>query len=153
MSDIKENLRDNLIQLLDDLVLDTGVNSSSLITEDGLVIAVNSEQDDQDEEINSNFAAISASILSIAERGIEIINANKILEQIKIDAGLNTDLEADFTILITRVFSNVLLQVTFPKRMNIGLIHFETNKIIKQIKNIIQKDTSREIFTDIGSLL
>jgi len=149
MSEIK----DNLIQLLDDLVLNTGVNSSSLITEDGLVIAVNSEQDEQDEEINSSFAAISASILSIAERGIEIINANKILEQIKIDAGLNTDLEADFTILITRVFSNVLLQVTFPKRMNIGLIHFETNKIIKQIKNIIQKDTSREIFTDIGSLL
>lgn len=149
MSEIK----DNLIQLLDDLVLNTGVNSSSLITEDGLVIAINSEQDDQDEEINSSFAAISASILSIAERGIEIINANKILEQIKIDAGLNTDLEADFTILITRVFSNVLLQVTFPKRMNIGLIHFETNKIIKQIKNTIQKDTSREIFTDIGSLL
>jgi len=149
MSEIK----DNLIQLLDDLVLNTGVNSCSLITEDGLVIAINSEQDDQDEEINSSFAAISASILSIAERGIEIINANKILEQIKIDAGLNTDLKADFTILITRVFSNVLLQVTFPKRMNIGLIHFETNKIIKQIKNIIQKDTSREIFTDIGSLL
>jgi len=149
MSEIK----DNLIQLLDDLVLNTGVNSCSLITEDGLVIAINSEQDDQDEEINSSFAAISASILSIAERGIEIINANKILEQIKIDAGLNTDLKADFTILITRVFSNVLLQVTFPKRINIGLIQFETNKIIKQIKNIIQKDTSREIFTDIGSLL
>ncbi len=93
MSDIKVNLRDNLIQLLDDLVINTGVNSANLITEDGLVIAINSEQDDQDEELNSSFAAISASILSIAERGIEIINANKILEQIKIDAGWkNTDL-------------------------------------------------------------
>ncbi len=153
MSDIKVNLRDNLIQLLDDLVINTGVNIANLITEDGLVIAINSEQDDQDEELNSSFAAISASILSIAERGIEIINANKILEQIKIDAGLNTNIEADFTILISRVFSNVLLQVTFPKRINIGLIHFETNKIIKQIKSIIQKDTSREIFTEVGSLL
>ena len=153
MSDIKENLRDNLIQLLDELVINTGVNSANLITEDGLVIAINSEQDDQDEEINSNFAAISASILSIAERGIEIINANKNLEQIKIDAGLNSNIEADFTILISRVFSNVLLQVTFPKMINIGLIHFETNKIIKQIKSIVQKDTSREIFTDVGSLL
>ena len=153
MSDIKVNLRDNLIQLLDDLVIHTGVNSANLITEDGLVIANNSEQDDQDEELNSSFAAMSASILSIAERGIEIINANKILEQIKIDAGLNTDIEADFTILISRVFSNVLLQVTFPKMINIGLIHFETNKIIKQIKSIVQKDTSREIFTDVGSLL
>lgn len=146
-------VKDNLTQILDDLVINTGVNSASLITEDGLVIASDSKLEDQDEEINSNFAAISASILSIAERGIEIVNANKILEQIVIDAGLNTHMEADFTILITRIFSNVLLLVIFPKRINIGLIHFETNKIIKKIKIIIQKDISREIFNNVGSLL
>ena len=145
-------ITDNLIGLLDDFVMSTGVNSSSLITEDGLVIAVNSEQDEMEEEINYNFAAISASILSMAERGIEIINTNKILEQIKIDAGLNQNLDADFTILITRIYSNVLLQIIFPKRINTGLIHFETNKIIKQIKEIIQKDTSRSLFTNLGSL-
>jgi len=145
-------ITDNLIGLLDDFITSSGVSSSSLITEDGLVIAVNSEQDDLEEEINYNFAAISASILSMAERGIEIINTNKILEQIKIDAGLNQNLDADFTILITRVYSNVLLQIIFLKRINTGLIHFETNKIIKQIKEIIQNDTSRSLFTDLGSL-
>ena len=145
-------ITDNLIGLLDDFITSTGVNSSSLITEDGLVIAVNSDQDEQEEEINYNFAAISASILSMAERGIEIINTDKNLEQIKIDAGLDQNLEADFTILITRIYSNVLLQIIFPKRINTGLIHFETNKIIKQIKEIIQKDTSRTLFTDLGSL-
>ena len=145
-------ITDNLIGLLDDFVTSTGVNSSSLITEDGLVIAVNSEQDELEEEINYNFAAISASILSMAERGIEIVNTNKILEQIKIDAGLNQNLDADFTILITRIYSNVLLQIIFPKRINTGLIHFETNKIIKQIKEIIQNDTSRSLFTNLGSL-
>lgn len=151
MSEIK----DILVKLLDEIITNAGINSSSLITEDGLIIATNSEQDDQDdqdEDITSNFAAISASILSMAERGIEIINANKILEQIQIDAGLDGILEADFTILITRVFSNVLLQVIFPKRINIGLIHFETSKIIKQIKEVIQKDISRELFTSLGSL-
>ena len=145
-------ITDNLIGLLDDFIISTGVNSSSLITEDGLVIAVNSEQDELEEEINYNFAAISASILSMAERGIEIINTNKLLEQIKIDAGLDQNLDADFTILITRVYSNVLLQIIFLKRINTGLIHFETNKIIKQIKEIIQNDTSRTLFTDLGSL-
>lgn len=145
-------IKDKLVKLLDDLITNTDVSSSSLITEDGLVIAINSEQDDEDEEVNYNFAAISASMLSMAERGIEIINANKILEQIKIDAGLNENLDADFTILITRVFSNVLLLLIFPKRINIGLIHFETNKIIKEIRNIIQEDTSRELFTSLGSL-
>jgi len=145
-------ITDNLIGLLDDFITSTGVNSSSLITEDGLVIAVNSDQDEREEEINNNFAAISASILSMAERGIEIINTDKNLEQIKIDAGLDQNLDADFTILITRIYSNVLLQIIFPKKINTGLIHFETNKIIKQIKEIIQKDTSRSLFTDLGSL-
>lgn len=148
MSEIK----DILVKLLDDIITNAGINSSSLITEDGLIIATNSEQDEQDEDITSNFAAISASILSMAERGIEIINANKLLEQIQIDAGLDENLEADFSILITRVFSNVLLQVIFPKRINIGLIHFETSKFIKQIKEVIQKDISRELFTSLGSL-
>ena len=145
-------ISDNLVGLLDDFITSTGVSSSSLITEDGLIIAVNSDQDELEEEINYNFAAISASILSMAERGIEIINTNKLLEQIKIDAGLDQNLDADFTILITRVYSNVLLQIIFLKRINTGLIHFETNKIIKQIKEIIQNDTSRTLFTDLGSL-
>jgi len=149
MSEIKAEL----VKLLDDLITDTGITNSSLITEDGLVIATNSQKNFEDGEINTNFAAISASILSMAERGIEIINVNKILEQIKIDAGLDHNLDADFTILITRVISNVLLQVIFPKRINIGLIHFETNRFIKAMKEIIQQDTSRDLFSMIGSLL
>lgn len=147
-------IRDKLVKLLDNFILNTKVTSSTLITEDGLIIATNSEQNDEDEEININFAAISASILSMAERGIEIINANKLLEQIKIDAGFDKSLEADFTILITRVFSNVLIQVIFPKRINIGLIQFETNKVINEINNNLKENTSREeLFSDLGSLL
>ncbi|MFW9865571.1 MAG: roadblock/LC7 domain-containing protein, partial [Candidatus Thorarchaeota archaeon] len=128
MSEIK----DKLVTLLDEFIVSTHVSYSSLITEDGLVIVSKSDENHQNEEINTNFAAITASILSMADRGIEIINNNKILEQITIDAGADHNLENDFTILITRIFSNVLLQIIFPKRINIGLIHFETNKIIKK---------------------
>lgn len=148
MSEVK----DILVKILDEIVTNTGISSSNLITEDGLVIASNSSQNKVDEEVNMNFAAISASILSMAERGIEIINTNKMLEQIKIDAGLDQNFDPDFTILISRVISNVLLQIIFPKRINMGLIHFEINKTIKEIKNIVQKDMSRDLFTSLGSL-
>jgi predicted regulator of Ras-like GTPase activity (Roadblock/LC7/MglB family) len=148
MSEVK----DKLVKILDEIVTNTGISSSNLITEDGLVIASNSSQNEVDEEVNMNFAAISASILSMAERGIEIINTNKMLEQIKIDAGLDQNFDPDFTILISRVISNVLLQIIFPKRINMGLIHFEINKTIKEIKNIVQKDMSRDLFTSLGSL-
>ncbi|MEJ2250028.1 MAG: hypothetical protein P8Y97_10250 [Candidatus Lokiarchaeota archaeon] len=148
------DIEEKLITLLDDLIINAGITRSSLITEDGLVIATNSDQNKEDEELNINFAAISASILSMAERGIEILNSNKNLEQIKIDAGFDTNLDEDFTILITRILSNVLLQVIFPKRINIGLIHFETNKTIKEIKNLISDDILREgLLSNLGSLL
>jgi len=146
-------ITDKLITLLDDLLINVGVSSSSLITEDGLVIATNSQQNEEEKEVRTNFAAISASILSMAERGIEIVNANKMLDQIKIDAGLNENRDGDFTVLITRAYSNILLQVIFPKRLNIGLIHFEVNKTIKEINTLIQKVDTEELFESIGSLL
>jgi len=139
-------IRENLISLLDDLSKEIPIISSNLITEDGIVIAGNSNSNEFDEEIRMNFAAISASILSMAERGIEIINNNKILEQIKIDAGLDENKDADFTILITRVFSNVLLQIIFTKATNIGLIQYEASKIVKKIKGLLTNESSRELF-------
>ncbi|MFX1532179.1 MAG: roadblock/LC7 domain-containing protein, partial [Promethearchaeota archaeon] len=142
MSEIKDKLEN----LLNDFITNTNIFDSSLITEDGLVIVLNSNPDNEDEDVSYNFAAISASILSMAERGIEIINNNKLLEQITIDTGIDHNFDNDITILITRIFSNVLLQIIFPKRINIGLIHFEINKIIKKIKSVIETDVSRELF-------
>ena len=107
-------IRDELVQLLDDLNKEIPIVSSSLITEDGIVITTNSV-DESKEDLYTDFATLSASILSMAERGIEIINNNKNLEQIKIDAGLEVNRDADLTILITRVYSNVLLQIVFSK--------------------------------------
>ncbi len=143
-----------LIEMLDNLLNYSGADSISLNTEDGLIIATNSKQNADIEEQNTDFAAISASILSMAEKGIEIINNNKILEQIKIDAGLgDNDNDEDFTILITRVISNVLLQIVFSKRINIGLIQFESSKTIIKIRELIQEDPSGKLFESIGSLL
>ncbi|MHA1785001.1 MAG: roadblock/LC7 domain-containing protein [Promethearchaeota archaeon] len=150
MSEVVEQVNTTL----DELIKNTGISFSSLITEDGLIISSRSlQREEGGDDVSVNFAAISASLLTMAERGIEIINNNKILEQIKIDAGLDDSLDGDFTVLITRVMANVLLQVVYPKKINLGLIQFEVNNTIKQIKKIIESDASRELFTSIGSLL
>jgi len=89
----------------------------------------------------------------MAERGIEIINKNKKLEQIKLKTTKVDGSQQDITILIIRVISNVLLHIIFSMRINIGLIQFEVNNTIKRIKKIFENDEARTIFAEIGSLL
>ena len=146
-------IREILIKALEDLIVNTGAISSCLITEDGLVLAEFSNNSKEENENEAGFAAITASILSMADRGIEIINKNKKLEQIKLKTTKNDGSQQDITILITRVISNVLLQIIFSMRINIGLIQFEVNNTIKRIKKIFENDKARMIFTEIGSLL
>ncbi|MGQ4876353.1 MAG: hypothetical protein ACP6IY_20005 [Promethearchaeia archaeon] len=141
----------SLVSILNEFIENTQAFNASLITEDGLIITTNDNKEFSDK--SSSIAAISASILSMAERGIEAINKNKMLEQIKIEAGLQNNSNKDFTILISRVFSNVLIQIIFPRKINLGLIHFELTKIIKKIKNLIQNQEGEQLLTDLGSLL
>jgi len=148
MTDIIENL----VHLLDEFIENTEITSSTLITEDGLIIAANDTQNFEDESNSMDIGAIAASVLAMAERGISIFNAAKRLEQIKIDGGLNHNIDEDFSIMISRIYSNILLQVIIPKKISIGLIHFEINKISNKIKNLINENTKRELFSRIGSL-
>ncbi|MFX1444001.1 MAG: roadblock/LC7 domain-containing protein [Promethearchaeota archaeon] len=147
-------IKDKLVKLLDNFNMNTKISCSTLITEDGLIIASNSEHNYQDEEEHTNFAALSASMLSMAERGIEIINANKNLQQIKIDASNSGSSDSNFSILITRVIANILIQMIFPKEINIGLIDFEISKLTNEVRKIVQQNSFKEeLFTNIGSLL
>jgi len=144
-------LRDNLVEIIDNLS-NTGIINSSLITEDGIVVASNNTFNQESKDLNKNIGAISASIISIAEKGLEILSESVLLEQIKIDVGIDENIEHDFTILIERVCSNLLLQILFPKRLNIGVIHYETKKSISLIKKIINDKNIKELFTNIDNL-
>ena len=133
-------IRDKLVEIIDNLS-NTGIINSRIITEDGIVIiSTNSENQVKIENNNIN-EAVSASIMSIAEKGLEILNENLILEQIKIDIGIDDNIENDFTIIIDRICLNLLLLVLAPKRINIGIIHYETNKSISKIKKIISDNS------------
>ena len=87
--------------------------------------------------------------MSMAEKGLEILNENVMLEQIKIDVGIDENIEHDFTIIIERICANLLLQVLFEKRINIGEIHYKINMTISNIKKIINDINIKELFIDI----
>ena len=142
-------IRDKLVEIIDNLS-NTGIINSRIITEDGIVVVSNNSQNLINNENNKDIGAISASIMSMAEKGLEILNENVMLEQIKIDVGVDENIEHDFTIIIERICANLLLQVLFPKRINIGIVHYETNKSISMIKKIINDININELFVGIA---
>jgi len=133
-------VRDKLAEIIDNLS-NTGIINSKIITEDGIVIISTDSENQVKNENNNINEAVSASIMSIAEKGLEILNENLILEQIKIDVGIDDNIENDFMIIIDRICLNLLLLVLAPKRINIGIIHYETNKSISKIKKIISDNS------------
>jgi len=141
-------LRDKIVEILDNLS-NTGIINSRIVTEDGIVLASSNTKTQINGENSKDVGAISASIMSMAEKGLEILNKNVILEQIKIDVGIDENIEHDFTIIIERICANLLLQVLFEKRINIGEIHYKINMTISNIKKIINDINIQELFIDI----
>ena len=141
-------LRDELIEILDNLT-NTGIFNSRIVTEDGIVVASSNTKNQINDENSMDIGAISASIMSMAEKGLEILNENVMLEQIKIDVGIDENIEHDYTIIIERICANLLLQVLFEKRINIGEIHYKINMTIINIKKIINDINIKELFIDI----
>ena len=141
-------LRKNLEEIIDNLS-NTGIINSRIVTEDGIVVVSSTTKNQINDENNKDIGAISASIMSMAEKGLEILNENVMLEQIKIDVGIDENIEHDFTIIIERICENLLLQVLFEKRINIGEIHYKINMTISNIKKIINDINIKELFIDI----
>ena len=141
-------LRHKLVEVLDNLS-NTGIINSRIVTEDGIVIASSNTKSQINDENSKDVGAISASIMSMAEKGLEILNENVMLEQIKIDMGTDENIEHDFTIIIERICANLLLQVLFEKRINIGEIHYKINMTVSDIKKIINDINIQELFIDI----
>jgi predicted regulator of Ras-like GTPase activity (Roadblock/LC7/MglB family) len=141
-------LRDKLVEILHNLS-NSGIINSRVVTEDGFVVASSNIKNQINDENSNDIGAISASIMSMAEKSLEILNENVMLEQIKIDVGIDENIEHDFTIIIERICANLLLQVLFEKRINIGEIHYKINMTISNIKKIINDINLKELFIDI----
>lgn len=132
-----------LQNFLNKLKENTGISSATLITEDGLMIA----SDDETSRTLDRMAhlveigAISAGILSMAERSIKLIS-DKNLSQIVLKGGKDTD-QTGVTAILTAIYENIILLVIFPSRLNIGLIFYEIESVTLSIKKFMKENENR----------
>lgn len=147
-----KKLKKSLVETLDKLVNESEISAASLVSDDGFVLANNSHQGEAEKQMSTSFASLSASILSMAEKGIEIINADIMLGQIEIDTGTQGEEVDPIRIILRRVLPNVLLLIMAPKSVNRGLIHYETTNTVEELKEIIHEGRINDLFQNIGSL-
>ena len=74
----------------------------------------------------------------MAEQAIKLIDSNKELQQLIIHAGRqNSQLETDFSIILTLVHDNIILLVIYPSLLNVGMILYEIEKASEVIKDYL----------------
>lgn len=127
-----------LQEYLDILKSNSGISNATLITEDGLLIACDKDSNTLERMAHlGTIGAISAGILALAERAIELITDNK-LDQIVLKGGKDDDISS-FTIILTSVYENIILLVLFPSILNMGLILFEIQEVTKKIIQLMNE--------------
>ena len=125
-----------LQEYLNELKVNSGISSATLITEDGLMIASDEASDTLDRMTHlAEIGAISAGIISMSERAIELIT-DKNLDQITLKGGKDGD-ETSVTIILSSIYENIILLVLFPSGLNLGLILYEIEEISKKIKKFM----------------
>jgi len=130
MANLKER---EIIEILKDFRGRTNVLCSILLTEDGLIIALDQAQINEDEEdYQLSFGALCAGIIALAENGVEIVKENNDIKKITIQAGEQLDNEG-FTIILQSVNKDIKLSIMFPTYLNLGVILFELKQTIQRL--------------------
>ena len=147
--------QDRLLQSLYDLKNRANVTNALLVTEDGFVIASDDFKQIAGNLSNlghyDNIGAISAGALSMAEQAIKIIDSQKQLHQILIEAGNEINsapFSSDcFSIILSLVEKNVILLAVFPSQVNLGLLLYEIQRTKDEIRtnltgvNLVHKES------------
>ncbi len=129
MANLKEK---QIVQILKDFRGRTNILCSILLNEDGLIIALDQAQMNEDDEYHLSFSAICSGIVALAENGIETIKEENNVKKISIQAGEQLDKEG-FTIILQSVTKNIKLSIMFPTYLNFGVILFELNQTIQRL--------------------
>ncbi len=140
----------SLQDYLNKLKENSGITSATLITEDGLLIAADKASDTLEYTAHlSAIGAISAGLISMAERAIELISDKK-LDQIMLKGGKDED-ENSIILILTAIYENIILVVLLPSKLNVGLVFFEINNIIGEIIQYMK--SNKEITLNVESML
>ena len=115
----------------------TKVIGSILYTDDGTIISIDSLKS-RDEKSNDRLLGIICSnIIALADHRVFKIKEGNKLKQISIQAGERLDSIDGVKVLLESVSENFFLLVMIPTSLNLGVIFFELNNIIRKIDNII----------------
>jgi len=146
------NLREKeIIQIIKEFRKRTSILCSTVFTEDGFIVAVEQAQIDEDDDYHQSIGAICASIVSLAENGIELFQPGKEIRQISIQAGDQLDDEG-FTIVLESITDDTKLSVVFPTFLNLGVILFEIKQTVQKLSKYFSRFGQNEALEGISSL-
>ncbi len=107
--------------------------ASIVVTEDGLPIAYDlAEHTDL-----TTISAIISSVVSIAERGVQELVPDQPLNQVILKIG---DDPTGQTIIMEKIWENVIIFVIFPTVSNLGLVLLELENAIRDIIEVIKSN-------------
>ncbi len=132
------SIENQIKKLLKPFRIRTGVTTSFLFNNDGLVIAIDQESLSEDEDFYQSISAICAGIISFAEQGILMTDSSNNVKDIVIQGG--NQIESDsFTITIDFISNEIIFACIFPSVLNYSVIKFElkntTQSLIKLFNN------------------
>jgi len=146
------NLREKeIIKIIKEFRERTSILCSIVFTEDGFIIAVEQAQIDEDDDYHQSIGAICASIVSLAENGIELFQSGKEIRQISIQAGDQLDNEG-FIIVLESITDDTKLSVIFPTFLNLGVILFEIKQTVQKLSKYFSRFGQNEDLESISSL-
>ncbi len=132
------SIENQIKKLLKPFRIRTGVTTSFLFNNDGLIIAIDQESLSEDEDFYQSISAICAGIISFAEQGILMTDSSNNVKDIVIQGG--NQIESDsFTITIDFISNEIIFACIFPSVLNYSVIKFElkntTQSLIKLFNN------------------
>ncbi len=144
-----QNILNQLSSVIDQFLENIHGITGCLVTEDGLVIAKSLKF----ETVNTDdLGAITASMLCVAERGVESIKTNKILKQFSIEIKFPHTDKNDNIINVLKVYNNVLFAFKYLGDVESGLVTFELNQVLKRLNSIFEKAGS-QLLESIGTMI
>ena len=146
------NLREKeIIRIIKEFRERTSILCSIVFTEDGFIVAVDQTHIDEDDDYHQSIGAICASIVSLAENGLELFQSDKEIKQISIQAGDQLDNEG-FIIVLESITDDTKLLVVFPTFLNLGVILFEIKQTVQKLSKYISRFGQNEDLESISSL-
>lgn len=151
MPNARFSIEESITSILKSFRERTGTNYSILFNNDGLEIAVDQGvSTNKSKDFDQNMAAVNATIFSLANSGITLLNNSQCVKNLTIQAGHQLDNDS-FTILMETVKEDICLLTLFSVNLNISLILFELKQAAQKLLKFFQSIEEDKINVEISS--